>query len=196
MALVSFKLRQVLWVVLGLSLLSAIAGGTTLVVVSPEIMNVADEQIVALKQKAKAGDAEAQNKLGERYASGEGVRKNDAKAVKWYRKAADQGYAAGQNNLGDMYQKGHSVPQNYLEAMKWYRKAADQGHAVAQANLADIYYDGRMGVIDLTTAAQLYFKSAKQGYAPAQANLGKMYDKGEEVTPDPLIAYHWLDQAA
>jgi TPR repeat protein len=31
----------------------------------------------------------AQNNLGGMYANGEGVEKDDAKALKWYRKAAD-----------------------------------------------------------------------------------------------------------
>ena len=35
--------------------------------------------------------------------NGEGVPKNDAEAVTWYRKAAEQGYANAQFNLGYMY---------------------------------------------------------------------------------------------
>ena len=63
------------------------------------------------------------------YDNGEGVPENDAEAVKWYRKAADQGYAKAQSNLGVMYDNGEGVPENDAEAVKWYRKAADQGYA-------------------------------------------------------------------
>jgi hypothetical protein len=43
--------------------------------------------------RAEQGDAKAQYSLGAAYALGEGVAKDSAEAVKWYRKAADQGYA-------------------------------------------------------------------------------------------------------
>ena len=46
------------------------------------------------KIEAEKGDADAQNELGFAYANGEGVVKNEAEAVKWYRKAADQGVVA------------------------------------------------------------------------------------------------------
>ena len=50
---------------------------------------------------------------------------NDAEAVRWYRKAAEQGDAAAQFNLGSMYDDGRGVAQSSSEAFKWYRKAAD-----------------------------------------------------------------------
>ena len=50
------------------------------------------ENIGALLKKAKAGDAEAQYKLGDCYYWGEeGVVEDKVEAVKWYRKAAEQG---------------------------------------------------------------------------------------------------------
>ena len=38
--------------------------------------------------------------------TGSGVEQDDATAVGWYRKAADQGDANAQYNLGVMYEKG------------------------------------------------------------------------------------------
>lgn len=40
---------------------------------------------------AEAGDANSMFNLGVMYANGEGVAKDDAEAVRWYRKAADLG---------------------------------------------------------------------------------------------------------
>ena len=42
---------------------------------------------------AEQGDAHAQFNLGIMYDNGWGVPENDAEAVKWWRKAAEQGYA-------------------------------------------------------------------------------------------------------
>jgi hypothetical protein len=61
------------------------------------------------------------------YERGQGVNQDYAKAVKWYRKAAEQGSASSQSNLGSMYFNGQGVTQNYVKAVKWWRKAAEQG---------------------------------------------------------------------
>ena len=76
---------------------------------------------------ALKGEAWAQSFLGDSYANGTGVAKNDAEAVKWYRLAAGQGSAIAQYNLGNMYNKGRGVVQDYAEAVKWFRLAAAQG---------------------------------------------------------------------
>ena len=81
------------------------------------------------KALAELGMAAAQFNLALMYDNGEGVPENDAEAVKWYRKAADQGHSGAQFNLAIMYATGEGVPENDAEAVKWYRKAADQGLA-------------------------------------------------------------------
>ena len=43
--------------------------------------------------RAEQDDAKAQAKLGDMYSHGQGVPKDYAEAVRWYRKAADQGRA-------------------------------------------------------------------------------------------------------
>ncbi len=86
-------------------------------------------------KKAEQGDAKAQFNLGLCYDKGEGVAKDVAEAVKWYRKAADQGVAAAQYNLGVCYQDGDGVTKDACEAVKWYLKAADQGDVRAQCSL-------------------------------------------------------------
>ncbi len=72
-----------------------------------------------------------------------GVTQDYAKAVKWYRRAAEQGYALAQFALGVQYREGKGVTQDYAEAVKWYRKAAEQGHASAQYSLGLMYVEGR-----------------------------------------------------
>jgi len=41
-----------------------------------------------IRMRAERGDAEAQYRLGNVYASGDGILQNDTEAVKWYRRAA------------------------------------------------------------------------------------------------------------
>jgi Sel1 repeat len=61
------------------------------------------------------------------YRDGRGVPQNDATAMSWFRKGADQGDAAGQSELALMYASGRGVARDYVAAMSWSRKAADQG---------------------------------------------------------------------
>jgi TPR repeat protein len=61
------------------------------------------------------------------YAKGLGVGQDDAEAVIWFRKAAEQGHAQAQYNLGWMYANGQGVAQDHAEPAIWYRKAAEQG---------------------------------------------------------------------
>ena len=76
---------------------------------------------------------------------GIGVTKNDAEAVKWFRRAAKQGHVWSQHNIGFVYEYGIGVTKNDAEAVKWYRKAAEQGHAPAQNNLSVMYAKGAGG---------------------------------------------------
>ena len=49
-------------------------------------------------------------------AAGQGVARDDAEAIRWYRKSAEQGYATGQNGLGMMYLLGRGVSKDEAEA--------------------------------------------------------------------------------
>src|SRR6266542_1034419 len=81
-----------------------------------------------VRAKAEAGDAQSEVELGVRYDDGEGVAKDPAEAVKWFRKAAEQNYAQAQYNLGVCFYAGEGVAKD-PEAVKWYRKAAEQNNA-------------------------------------------------------------------
>src|SRR4051794_32521432 len=68
------------------------------------------------------------------YARGQGVPRDDALAVKWYRVAADQGHALAQNNLGVMHSNGRGVSKDAVLAYRRLNLAAAQGQADAAKN--------------------------------------------------------------
>ena len=72
--------------------------------------------------------------LGIMYDLGEGVPEDDAEAVKWYRKAAEQGNADAQCNLGVMYDLGEGVPEDKVLAYMWWNISAASGHEKAKKN--------------------------------------------------------------
>jgi TPR repeat protein len=145
---------------------------------------------------AENGDAEAQYTLGIIYSQGQGVLQDDAEAVKWYRRAADQGYVLAQGNLGYMFSKGRGVVQNDGEAMKWFWMAAEQGQGSAQYNVGLRYHKGQGVLQDYVEAKRWYRMAAVQGIAQAQHNLGYMYSTGKGVTQDYVTSHVWFNIAS
>lgn len=151
--------------------------------------------IVTLTLKAKSGEAEAQNALGEAYYDGKGVTENLTEAVKWYKKAAFQENAKAQNNLGICYYYGNGVEEDRKEALKWYTRAAEQGNADAQNSLGYSYEYGEGVDKNLEETIKWYTKAANQGYAKAQYYLALSYDKGEGVAKNDSEAMKWYLKA-
>ena len=142
--------------------------------------DVARKSFQETKIKAEKGDAAAQFALGLMYDVGQGVPKDEAEAVKWIRKAADQEHARAQYNLGVMYADGQGVPKDEAEAVKWYRKAADQGDAKAQSLLGLMYETGLGVPKDKTEAYKWYLLAEAQGDEEAKKAISGIEG---EITP-------------
>src|SRR5665213_933637 len=115
--------------------------------------------------------AVAQNNLGCCYQDGQGVAKDYAEAVMWFRKAAEQNYAPAQNNLGYCYANGRGVERDYAKAVEWFRKAAEQNDAVAQFCVGICYEHGRGVSRDFREAYRLYKLAAEQNEENAVEDL-------------------------
>ncbi|HOW75198.1 MAG TPA: protein kinase [Candidatus Competibacteraceae bacterium] len=156
--------------------------------------NRSQDALVQCQQGAQAGILLAMVNLGDMYHKGEGVGKDNAQAVKWFRKAAEQGYAPAQSQLGWMYDKGLGVTQDYAQAVLWYRKAAEQGFAEAQYNLSVSYRKGE-GVTNNPEQSVFWCrKAAEQGYPSAFNNLGMNYKIGFGVAQDDKKAIEWFQK--
>ena len=94
----------------------------------------ASDGLQELKNKALAGDADAQFNLGQMYRKGEGGVSQDYKeAVKWFKKAAEHGYVGGgiQTVLATMYYEGKGVPKDNVISYMWLNMAVAQGNQLA-----------------------------------------------------------------
>ncbi|HXT19997.1 MAG TPA: hypothetical protein VN923_04525 [Thermoanaerobaculia bacterium] len=157
-----------------------------------------DSPLAVVRAKAESGDVAAQFELANRLAfGGEGVAEDDAAAIPWYRKAAEQGHANAQHVLGVFYYHGRGVRRDEAEAIKWWRRAAEQGQASAQYWLAGEYKYGLGGLPESPAeAARWYRKSAEQGNAHAQSSLGDLYESGLGVPQSDAEAVAWYRKAA
>jgi hypothetical protein len=72
-----------------------------------------------LKPLADDGEPTAQYMLGEMFRMGQGVKKDEPAAVKWYKKAAEGGSPEGQYALGMCYATGVGTEVDMISAYQW-----------------------------------------------------------------------------
>jgi TPR repeat protein len=155
-----------------------------------------EESRAVTQQKAEAGDAAAQCRLGVMLFEGKQGPKDAAEAARWFRKAADQGHNEAQVYLAVLYLSGEGLPQDLQQALYWFRRAANAGNADAQKALGVAYGQGSGVPKDEAEAARWYRLAAEQGRADAQLELGDLYSTGSGVPKDPVEAVRWYRRAA
>lgn len=130
---------------------------------------------------AEQGSQEACRRVGWFYSVGAGVRKNDEKAIEWYKKA--NAYRC----VGDIY----NDKNDFSEALKWYTKAAETGDCFDQSFLATYLYNHEM-----------YEEALKWEIKASEGNLdycravGHYYEWGKGVEKDLDEAMRWYKKAA
>ena len=120
---------------------------------------------IATRRAQELNDAKAMTLLGELYANGQGVNRDDKKAAEWYKQAADRGDREATFALAMMRMSGRGGPANRDEAAKLLAFAARLGSAPAAYNLALLNIEGQVFPQDLGRAA---------GAVPSGGGCGKL----------------------
>lgn len=164
---------------------------------SPSTTN--DDDSVDLKQRAQAGDAEAQNELGR-------LLQDDQKygeAVKWFRRAAKQGLSDAQVNMGFFYTYGLGVEKDFKEAFRWYALAAAQGDSYGEVSLGTCYLNGDGVPRDWTAAMKWFLRSFNHGNEAEDAGMaangiGLIYEMRphKDEKADSVEAFRWYLKGA
>lgn len=104
-------------------------------IVVPVFLGAVEYSVEECQSKAAAGNAEAQWQLGQRYENGDGVKKNNMRALAQYKKAAEQKHQKACAKLADFYENGKFVKKDLVQAAKYKAWAeGDNGElAAAQA---------------------------------------------------------------
>lgn len=154
--------------------------------------------VIWLKKAASRGHAQALCDLGMLYHLGEGVRRNQMKALELWAKAAELGLEEAKAWPGVMMQESLASLGSPFEAQfESLIDAAESGNSKAQLELG-LYYQGNGGRLgpDAFQAAAWFRRSAEQGLAASQLQFGLCLFNGFGVDQDHAMAAHWYRKAA
>jgi TPR repeat protein len=135
---------------------------------------------------AKKDDAMAQYVVGHLYEKGDGVKKNDAEAAKWYRKADKKGLSDATALLGVLYLEGRGVKQSNKKGIAFLKKAAKRGNIRARFNLGKAYNVGKHVKKNIVVSYMWFYLAAYVPRTPESfaakkemENLKMVMTKGE-----------------
>lgn len=150
-----------------------------------------------LRRDAGAGDLEAHVRLGDLYQRGDGVEQDDAEAVAWFHRAAEQGHGDAQFRLGFAYSNGAGVALDYAEAVAWFHRAAEQGHDAAQWILGSLFYFHGRGDLprdDVQAAMWLYLAlSQNDGHDRSPLDMLETRMTPAQIAEAQRLASEWRE---
>ena len=132
-----------------------------------------DSQVLAMIQKrVNAGDPVAICNLGNKYHYGQfGLKKDVAKAVELYERAAELGVKDAHYALGFLYDEGMDVEKDTVKATRHWEAAAMSGEVHARHNLGN--EEGRAGNYDI--AFQHWMIAGKLGHEKSLNKVKRMF---------------------
>jgi len=142
---------------------------------------------------ADAGNGDAMNYLGLKFADGRGVKQDYGEAMRWYRKAADAGNTDAMANIGQLYQNANGVEMNCGLAMNWFLKSASAGNASGMLDVGWLYANGQCADQNSDEATRWYKKAIDTGSTDGMIYMG---DLQQTQLADNAQAMSWYRKAA
>ena len=161
--------------------------------------------VAASSRKLDSSDVNTQRQLGLIYLRGDGVPTDDAQALIWLRKAADQGDGEAVAQLRAMHRRStkEEDPDNSQSneggklAVNASGQRIDPSDIETERQLGLMYQEGDGTQKDGVEAVIWFRKAADQGDMVSEARLGTIYLNGAKgVAPDKAQATIWLQKAA
>jgi FOG: TPR repeat, SEL1 subfamily len=119
--------------------------------------------------------------LGVAFYTGEGVAENEAIAVEYFRRAADNGHAGAAYMLGDCLLDGIGVSRDRGEALEWLVTSAELGHRGARSRvLAVLTMDDSKDYGKFTDSSRQSLARTVSGKREARFEHGKKRDTLEK----------------
>jgi TPR repeat protein len=147
---------------------------------------------------AKHGHPDAAYRAGTCCENGWGCRRETAKALQFFRKAAASLHPGALYRLGIAELNGElGLSKSPREGVKWLKRSAEHSTAEFPHALHELALLHERGVdnavfVDHDYAAELLAQAAELGYAPSAYRLGECYEYGKMGCPqDPALSIHY-----
>ncbi len=171
---------------------------------------------VTLKLAAEQGDFDAQYQVALHYVNAQETTQDDAQALYWLQKAAEQQNTQAMTYLAWMAMLGLGIPQNTAQAVHYFVNAhqpeelkdtpisfaPSQTQVDAKARAIALYEQGidllerHEDSASIKLAINLLEQAAKSNNAQAQAKLAHCYQTGEWVIQNKEKAAKYYEKAA
>jgi TPR repeat protein len=147
-----------------------------------------ESALALLRERAGAGDAQAQYNLAVALLCGTQVARDPAAASQWLALAAAQNHTGARSVLGWMYMTGTGVQRDSAKAAHWLLQAAKAGDTAAANNLGILYALGQGVAQDDAQAEHWFNVAAGQGAVDAVRNLEvlRAFPGGSGKPPEPV----------
>lgn len=152
---------------------------------------------------AKHGHADAAYRAGTCCENGWGCRRESAKAVQFFRKAAAALHPGALYRLGIAELNGElGLSKRPKEGVKWLKRSAEHATAEFPHALHELALLHERGVdnvlfVDYEYSAELLAQASELGYAPSAYRLGECYEYGKMGCPqDAALSIHYYNIAA
>lgn len=177
------------------------------------VNNNLPKAVIYLRLAAEQEDSNAQNMLGVFYEKGEGLEKDEQKALHWYHKAAAQLNSIALTHLWKAYKTGTlgvqtdeekafgyllqaaEIEGSYLRPSDKYQPFDDQGPLYLTYQLGLMYEKGEGTSKSVKKAVYWYEKSANLDHMVSVVKLMRIYKYGSgEIEKNLAIANYWKGQ--
>ncbi|KAI9639039.1 uncharacterized protein MKK02DRAFT_21775 [Dioszegia hungarica] len=152
---------------------------------------------------AKHGHPDACYRAGTCCENGWGCRRENAKAIQFFKKAAVALHPGAMYRLGTAELNGQlGLTRSAKEGYKWLKRSAEHAteefpHALHELALLHEKGIDNVVFVDYEYAAELLAQASELGYAPSAFKLGECYEYGKMDCPvDPALSIHYYNIAA
>jgi serine/threonine protein kinase len=175
--------------VAGLSIFALLAWGisksdalTSAVRTNPADSAQADSRDEGKSSRCSLGTAQSCTSLGKKYFEGDGVAKDDARALDLSLQGCDAGDAEGCTAVGVQYGNGtQAVTRDRVRANVFFKQGCDGGDPVGCTNLGVLHNSGDEAIAYEVRAVKLYEQGCDNGVLLACADAGVRYENGYGV---------------
>ncbi len=161
----------------------------------------AEKGLTLMEQIAETSGI-AQYNIGDRYRYGNGVERNEGRAIKWFLKALESGESWAEDivveficSTAERIDDG-DYDGDKSDCVDLYETAAGLGSSTAQCKLGEFYRVGQYIEQDIKKSFEWFEKSALQGNGYAQYRLGISYLFGDSIhEKDEVKGFSWLKKS-